>query len=135
MSRHDEGDGFTSADRNLLRTVAGYGDTPVTARDICRSMGISRQAASAQAALLAKCGLLTMQVLSMGRCYKVSAAGKAELEAHKTALLLVEVDDRMADDVAAYLGGAGAVIGVRSVEDHGGGCCCQHCPHRGNCRG
>lgn len=126
-----EGNGFTSGDRNMLRAVAGYGGTAVTAGEVSRSLGISRQAASAQAAMLARCGLLTMQVLPAGRYYyRVTAAGLAELEAHKTALLLVEVDDRLAGDILHYLSPE-FINGIVSVTDHVG-CCCKNCPWQGD---
>lgn len=28
----------------------------------------------------------------------------------------------------------GAMASVTTVYEHGSGCCCQHCPHNGNCR-
>ena len=37
-----------------------------------------------------------------------------------------------AEDIAYYT--ERNVGGVLSVEVHGQGCCCQHCPHGGNCR-
>lgn len=43
--------------------------------------------------------------------------------------LLVQVDegatDQLFDDLASY-------PGVVSVEEHGEGCCCKHCPWAGN---
>lgn len=136
MSRDDAGDPLTSDERNLLRAVASYGDTPVSAGEISRNLGISRQAASARAALLAKTGFLKSQVLAVaGRCYLITEAGNEELREHKTACLLVEVEDRMAGDFLSYLAAFGQAHGVTEVTEHGGGCCCQHCPHGGNCRG
>lgn len=126
-----EGDGFTSGDRNMLRAVASYGQTPVTAGEVSRGLGISRQAASAQAAMLARCGLLEAKTLAVGRCYRLTAAGQEELDTHKTMFLLVEVDDRLSEDIAHCLSPE-FVNGVVSVTEHGGGCCCKNCPWRGS---
>lgn len=131
MSTRDEGDGYTSDDRNMLRAVASYGDTPVTAGEISRGLGISRQAASAQAAVLARCGVLEAKTLAVGRAYRITAAGRAELDAHKTTVLLVEVDDRLAGDILHYLSPE-FVNGIVSVTEHGRGCCCKNCPWQGN---
>lgn len=124
-------DGYTSDDRNMLRAVASYGDTPVTAGEISRNLGISRQAASAQAAALARCGVLEAKTLAVGRAYRITTAGQAELDAHKTTVLLVEVDDRLAGDIVHFLSPE-FVNGVVSVTEHGSGCCCKNCPWRGN---
>lgn len=130
------GDGITSAERNLLRVVDHYGaDFPVTSGDVARGLGTSRQAVAAMAATLGQAGYLAVTRLPKSVTYAVTAEGLRYLGAHQSSFLLVEVDDRLADDVAAYLP---AVIGVQGVsvhnEDHPHGCCCQHCPHGGNCR-
>lgn len=54
----------------------------------------------------------------------------------ETTFLLVEVDKaiiamrRLAENAES--------VGIRSVtvhnDEHPHGCCCQHCPHNGNCR-
>jgi hypothetical protein len=43
--------------------------------------------------------------------------------------LLVAVDDAEAAQVEAFIGSIG---GVTTVEVHGDGCCCKHCPWDGN---
>jgi hypothetical protein len=43
--------------------------------------------------------------------------------------LLVAVDDAEAAQVEAFIGSIG---GVMTVEVHGDGCCCKHCPWYGN---
>lgn len=47
--------------------------------------------------------------------------------------LLVEVvgGPEMSNNLEAVLLG---LRDVASVSVHGEGCCCQHCPHKGNCR-
>jgi DNA-binding IclR family transcriptional regulator len=125
---HEEGDGYTSEDRNLLRAVAGHGEP--TVNDIARMTGVSRQRARRLTSMLAHCGLLAYTRGTPGT-YAVTAAGRAELDAHPVRMFLVEVDDRVAEQVAMAVAQA---YGVRDVTDHGDGCCCQHCPHGGNCR-
>jgi hypothetical protein len=50
-----------------------------------------------------------------------------------TAYLLVEVpDEDQAASIAEQI--EQGTDGVRTVYNHGQGCCCQHCPHNGNCR-
>jgi hypothetical protein len=38
------------------------------------------------------------------------------------------------EDMAAIEAFIATIGGVEAVHVHGDGCCCQHCPHRGNCR-
>lgn len=45
--------------------------------------------------------------------------------------LLVEVTDDPVVDVADLIKD---LYNVEAVYEHGPGCCCQHCPHGGNCR-
>jgi hypothetical protein len=46
--------------------------------------------------------------------------------------LLVEVTGPdESNELEAWLGSFPVVV---SVSVHGDGCCCQHCPHQGNCR-
>lgn len=132
MNRDHEGDGLTSDDRNVLRAVASYGSTPVTAREISPNLGVSRQAASARASLLARLGFLESRVLTVGRCYRVTPAGTAELKENEFAYLLVKVDDRMAGEFCSYLSAAGPASGIAEVTDHGSGCCCKNCPWGGD---
>lgn len=132
MNEDGKGDGLTSDDRNLLRAVASYGATPVTPREISRSLGVSRQAASARASLLARLGFLESRELPGGRCYRITGNGMTELKDNEFTYLLVKVDDRMAGEVGSYLA-AGLVNGIAEVTDHGGGgCCCKNCPWGGN---
>jgi hypothetical protein len=53
----------------------------------------------------------------------------------ETTFLLVEVEKDWANHTIRRLP---ELAGVKMVtvhnEDHPHGCCCQHCPHRGNCR-
>jgi hypothetical protein len=131
--RHEEGGGYGSEDRNLLRVVAGYEDFPPTGSDIARMMGISRQRTTALASVLVHGGLLSCARGMAGTAtYSLTDAGRRELDAHVAAYLLVKADDRLAEDIAYYT--ERNVGGVLSVEVHGQGCCCQHCPHGGNCR-
>jgi len=81
---------------------------------------------------LARRGLLSTWRRDGRAAYTVTPAGTAELERNVTTCLLVEVDDRLAADILAYLNGS--VNGVKIAYEHGNGCCCQHCPHKGNCR-
>jgi hypothetical protein len=134
-----DGDGVTSAERNMLRVVERYSGpdgAPVTSGDAARGLGTSRQAVSAMAATLERAGYLAVTRLPKAITYAVTAPGLSYLGAHQSSFLLVEVDDRMADDVAYYL--AQGVNGVQDVavhnEEYPRGCCCQHCPHNGNCR-
>lgn len=126
------GDGYGSSDRNLLRVVEGHGAYPFSPGDVARQMGESVQRVTATARALAQGGLLEAFNYGGRTTYRVTDAGRAELAAHRTRKLLVEADDRMADEVAAWI--AGNVNGVTDVSDHGDGCCCQHCPHGGDCR-
>jgi DNA-binding Lrp family transcriptional regulator len=126
-----DGDFTTSADRNLLRLIEHYGG-PATPAEISRGLGISRSAAGSRAKLLAASGWLIVTGKGADREYEVSASGRGYLAANRVSYLLVQVDDRLAEDVAAIL--SQNFNGIEMVTDHGGGCCCQHCPHRGNCR-
>lgn len=53
----------------------------------------------------------------------------------KTTFLLVEVETDWAHHTEQRLTD---LVGIKSVsihnENHPHGCCCQHCPHGGNCR-
>lgn len=46
-------------------------------------------------------------------------------------ILTVEVEGFAEGHIRHWLEGQ---RGVRAVYDHPHGCCCQHCPHGGNCR-
>lgn len=53
----------------------------------------------------------------------------------KTTFLLVEVRDDQAGTAAGRILGIPGVVGsYPHNEDHPHGCCCQHCPHSGDCR-
>lgn len=126
------GDGITSAGRNMLRVIERYGESfPVMSGDVARGLGTSRQAVALMAAALEDAGLLSIERKPRLVTYSLTDAGRRELEENRLAYLLVTVDDRMAEEVAAVLG---RVNGVEAVEVHGSECCCQHCPHKGNCR-
>lgn len=129
-------DGFTSEDRNLMRIVESYGGPDVTPKEAARMLGTSSQRVAAMASLLARAGFMKVSRDGRGATYAVTDAGRAELAARQTTYLLVKVDDRLADEVAYYL--ARGVNGITEVtahnEDYPDGCCCQHCPHNGNCR-
>lgn len=129
-------DGVTSAERNLLRVIGYYQNGfPVASGDAARGLGTSRQAVSAMAATLERAGYLAVTRLPKAVTYAVTAPGLRYLGAHQSSFLLVEVDDRLAGDVAASLLAVNGVQGVTAHnEDHPNGCCCQHCPHGGNCR-
>jgi predicted ArsR family transcriptional regulator len=118
----------TSAGRNLLRAVAAY-EGDVTAAEAARILGISRQLAAGSLAELARAGMLSARRMPQA-AYTVTDAGRAELERNQVTCLLVEVDDRLADDLAVYLGKD--VSGIVSVSEHGSGCCCKHCPRKGD---
>jgi DNA-binding MarR family transcriptional regulator len=121
----------TTEDRAVLRAVAAYTGN-VTAADVARLAGISRQSAAGTLARLAQDGLLSRRTGQGARsAYDVTSAGRAELERNRTTCLLVEVDGRLASEIAVYLQ---SVNGVEMAYEHGNGCCCQHCPHKGNCR-
>lgn len=129
-----DGDGFTSADRNFLRVVERYGGTAVV-RDVARGLGVSHQAVGAMAMLLENAGFLMRAFRKGSVTYVLTTLGTAYLEAHQATYLLVEVDDRAAGDFLAALGSVSGVLSVTAHnEDHPNGCCCQHCPHDGNCR-
>lgn len=135
MGRQEQGDGYSSEDRNLLRVIEGQSVFPCTPGDAARLMGTSVQRVMAMASLLSHGGLLAIHRGPTGArnvYYQVTDAGRRELADHRTRMFLVEVDDRMADEIATAL--AQGVDGVKDVIDHGQGCCCQHCPHGGNCR-
>jgi DNA-binding transcriptional regulator PaaX len=121
----------TSAERNLLRVVESYGGLIVTADGIARGLGTSRQEVAAMAGILEAAGMLSVSRLPKQVTYSLTEAGSRELAENQFTYLLVQVNDRLAEDVAAYLLG---VNGVQEVDVHGSGCCCQHCPHNGNCR-
>jgi Mn-dependent DtxR family transcriptional regulator len=126
------GDGVTSIQRNFLRVVERYGEGfPVTSGDVARGLGTSRQYVAHVAAALAWAGMLSIRRSPKVIRYSLTDAGRQELKENQLAYLLVTVDDRTAEEVAAVLGRA---VGVEAVEVHGQGCCCQHCPHKGNCR-
>jgi DNA-binding MarR family transcriptional regulator len=128
-----DGDGVTSAGRNLLRVVERYssaGSTLVTAGDVTRGLGSSRQYVAHMATALVYAGMLSVRRAPKVVYYSLTDAGRRELEENQLAYLLVTVDDQAAEEVAAVLGRA---VGVEAVEVHGQGCCCQHCPHKGNC--
>jgi hypothetical protein len=131
-------DGVTSAERNLLRVVERYSGpdgAPVTSGDAARGLGTSRQAVAAMAATLEQAGYLAVTRLPKTITYAVTDPGLSYLGAHQSSFLLVEVDDRLAGDVAAYLPAVNGVQGVSAHnEEYPNGCCCQHCPHNGNCR-
>lgn len=118
---------FTSEDRSVLRAVAAY-EGNVTAAEVARMSGISRQLAAGTAAELARQGLLSVRRGAQA-AYAVTDAGRAELEQHKTTILAVEVDDQLAADVIACLQ---SVNGVRMAYEHGNGCCCKNCPWQGD---
>jgi hypothetical protein len=53
----------------------------------------------------------------------------------ETTFLLVEVDKDWVNHNVARIGEWSSVKSVTvHNEDHPHGCCCQHCPHNGNCR-
>jgi DNA-binding transcriptional regulator PaaX len=125
----------TSAERNLLRVVERYGGLVVTAAGVARGLGTSRQEVAAMAVILEAAGMLSVSRLPKQVTYSLTEAGSRELAENQFTYLLVQVNDRLAEDVAAYLLG---VNGVQEVsvhnEEHPNGCCCQNCPHNGNCR-
>lgn len=59
---------------------------------------------------------------------------KPQVQPPKRAHIIVEIDPgqvaAMTDELRKSFGSA---IGM--IYDHGPGCCCQQCPHDGNCRG
>jgi len=114
--------------RTVLRAVAGY-EWPVTAAETARMTGLSRQTTAGMMAELARQGLLSRARQESRSSYTVTETGRAELEQNKTTVLAVEVDDRLAAEVMAYLQ---SVNGVEMVYEHGNGCCCKNCPWRGN---
>ena len=118
----------TSAGRNFLRVVSGYGGI-VTPKDVARQLGVSVQLVTRMAADLSGAGFLTVKRLPKMTYYEVTGSGRSYLEENKVTYLLVEVDDRLAEDVAASLGSCNGVLGVT---DHGTGCCCKNCPREGN---
>jgi DNA-binding MarR family transcriptional regulator len=118
-----------SETRSVLRSVAAY-EGNVTAAEVARLTGMSRQLVAGTAAGLARQGLLSVRRGAQA-AYTVTDAGRAELARHKTTILSVEADDRLAPEVSVLLQ---SVNGVEMVYEHGNGCCCPHCPHRGNCR-
>lgn len=53
----------------------------------------------------------------------------------ETTFLLVEVEKEWADMAAQEIAATDAVVHVIAHnEKYPHGCCCQHCPHGGNCR-
>ena len=132
----NDGDGITSTGRNMLRVVDHYGGSfPVTSGDVARGLGTSRQAVAAMARVLEQAGYLAVTRTARAVTYAVTGPGLRYLGAHQSSFLLVEVDDRVADDLAVSLHGVSGVRGVTvHNENHPNGCCCQHCPHKGNCR-
>lgn len=131
MARHHDEDLAGSAERAFLRLAVSYGGS-LTPAGASRGLGLSRQAAGSTAAALAQAGWLSVEGTARRRSYRITPDGLAHLEASRSSFLLVRVDDRMAEDVAAVL--ATGFSGVEEVTVHGGGCCCQHCPHDGRCR-
>lgn len=75
------------------------------------------------------------QVLNAYAGAQPSAGQEPALPEPEIVTLLVEVDARAAAGLENDLM---SVTSIRSVSVHNdeypNGCCCQHCPHRGNCR-
>lgn len=131
MARGDEaGDGLSGAERNMLRVIDASGGHPVPAGEVARGLGISRQAVAGTAKVLKAAGMLLVRVGPRYVTYEVTEAGRAELAARQSLYLLVEADDRLGDDVYAYL--SQGVNGIVSVTEHGSGCCCKNCPWGGD---
>jgi hypothetical protein len=129
-----------SAGRSFLRAVESYyegdgspGTLIVGMPEVARLLGLEPREIKATAGELVSTGLLSVTTVLGRRAFMVTAAGRTELENNRSAFLLVQVDDRLAEDVFYLLE---RVNGVERVEVHGNGtgCCCQHCPHGGNCR-
>ena len=122
------GDGFTSVDRNILRGVLAYEDRAASVNDIISATGYTRMTVRSGIRLLEKAGLIARRQGEF--LYVLTEAGRAELAANKKMFLVVEVDDRLAEDISYYL--ARSVNGITAVTEHGPGCCCKNCPWGGN---
>jgi CTP-dependent riboflavin kinase len=118
----------------MLRMVvrcSGDGALAARPKDVARGLGVSCQAVVATARRMEEAGLLGRSRQKEGTGYHVTREGAACLEAGASAFLLVEVDGRLAGDVACWLRDRDGVTGVAG---HGAGCCCRHCPREGECR-
>ena len=127
----------TSADRDVLRAVERYfndeelpaGVLIVGVTEVARLLGLRPKEVRRTVQELGAAGLLSARPVLGRQSLMVTDAGRADLARNKSAYLLVQVDDKFADDTEYLLA---RMNGVEQVHVHGPGCCCKNCPWKGD---